>query len=120
MGDVTGPISTLPGASHTVPKGCVCDDHHDRPAVVRIQGETDSFGAELIDMCEECLQEYREQLRNEDTSGQCDWCHQHKPKLRPRRDYDEGMYGRVYDVCDDCIKRQNDEAEKELGTYWDD
>jgi hypothetical protein len=48
MGEVTGPISTLPGHSHQVPDGTVCDDHPDRPAVARIQGETDSFGAELM------------------------------------------------------------------------
>jgi hypothetical protein len=120
MAEVTGPISTLPGAGHDVPDGTVCDIHPDRPAVARIQGETDSFGSELNDMCEECLAEYREAIRNEDTSGTCDWCNQHAPKLRPRRDFEEGMCGRVYDVCDDCIKRENDDLEKELGTWWDD
>lgn len=120
MAEVTGPIPTLPGSSHAVPAGTVCDMHPDRPAIARIQGETDSFGAELNDMCQECLDEYREDVRNADTSGVCEWCKTEKPKLRPRRDYEEGMSGRVYDVCDDCIKRENDELEKELGTYWDD
>lgn len=45
MGDVTGPISTLPGHRHKLPSGATCDDHPDRPAVARIQGETDSFKA---------------------------------------------------------------------------
>lgn len=27
MADVTGPISTLPGTSHAVPDGMMCDDH---------------------------------------------------------------------------------------------
>ncbi|MER9768995.1 hypothetical protein NKJ09_23355 [Mesorhizobium sp. M0189] len=120
MADVTGPISTLPGASHDYPDGTMCDDHPDRPAVARIQGETDSFGSEMNDMCQECLDAYREEMKNADHSGVCDWCKQHMPRLRPRRDYEEGMAGRVYEVCDDCIKRENDELEKEAGTYWDD
>lgn len=120
MSEVTGPIRTLPGAGHELPDGTVCDEHPDRKAVARIQGETDSFGAELNDMCQQCLDEYRAEIRNADTSGVCDWCHNFSLKLRPRRDYEEGFYGRVYEVCDDCIKRENDEAEKELGTYWGD
>lgn len=120
MADVTGPISTLPGESHDFPDGTMCDQHPDRPAVARIQGETDSFGCEMADMCQGCLDEHREEMKNTDWSGVCEWCGLHKPKLRPRRDYEEGMSGRVYDVCDDCIKRENDDLEKESGTYWDD
>jgi hypothetical protein len=55
MADVTGPISTLPGARHSVPKGQTCDRRGNRPAVARIPGETDSFGCGLIDMYQECL-----------------------------------------------------------------
>ena len=121
MGDVTGPISTLPGHGHDFPDGAVCDEHPDRPAVARIQGETDSFGAELWDMCQECLDEHRREMREADHSGVCDWCKKHMPHLRPRRDYEEGMSGRVYDVCDDCIKRQNENDERELEArgYYD-
>jgi len=119
MGDVTGPVSTLPGAAHDFPDGTKCDMHQDRQAVARIQGETDSFGSELWDMCQECLDEHHEEMRTADHSGVCDWCHTHQPRLRPRRDYEEGMHGRVYEVCDTCIKRENDELEMELGTYWD-
>lgn len=39
MADVTGPISTLPGASHAVPDGTKCDRHPRRKAVARIQGD---------------------------------------------------------------------------------
>lgn len=93
MADVTGPISTLPGATHALPKGATCDQHPDRPAVVRVQGETDSFGCEMIDMCEECRQADLEEQRNADTSGVCEWCKQHAPRLRHRRDYEEGHVG---------------------------
>lgn len=30
MGDVTGPISTLPGRRHELPEGTMCDVHPDR------------------------------------------------------------------------------------------
>lgn len=105
MADVTGPISTLPGARHVVPAGTTCDEHPDRPAVARVQGETDSFGSEMIDMCAECLAAERAYAAAADTSGRCDWCKSDAPKLRPRRDYDEGMRGPVYFVCDGCIAR---------------
>ncbi len=29
------------------------------------------------------------------------------PRLRPHRDYEEGMAGRVYDVCDACIVKEH-------------
>src|SRR5688572_6182315 len=96
MADVTGPTSTLPGASHPFPAGTMCDRHEDRPAVARIQGETDSFGSELNDMCRQCLDEHREHAKQR-RSGNCSWCKQHAEDLRPTRDYDEGMAGPVYD-----------------------
>lgn len=36
----------------------MCDDHPDRPATHRVQGETDSFGCEYIDWCQECHDKY--------------------------------------------------------------
>lgn len=46
MSAVTGPISTLPGASHDFPDGTMCDDHPDRPAVARTQIEFEEFKRE--------------------------------------------------------------------------
>lgn len=118
MADVTGPISTLPGARHEVPDGTKCDDHPDRIAVVRIQGETDSFGSEMHDMCAECLAEHRLFLQSPEAQsrrcGRCDWCGQDATDLRDARDYDEGMCGRIYRVCGPCRKRADDEARAEL------
>jgi hypothetical protein len=123
MGDVTGPISSLPGRLHEVPKDAVCDVHPDRPAEVRIQGETDSFGCEMIDMCWECAEEHRAYLKSdqfkEDTTGQCGWCRNWAEGLRPTRDYDEGLSGPVYQVCQPCRKRRDDEAAAELDSYGD-
>lgn len=125
MADVTGPISSLPGALRKPPESQTCDDHPDRPATIRVQGETDAFGSEMHDMCDECYRAYKEEMKTWDESGTCDWCHCHKPRVRPQRDFEEGMYGRVYQVCEECIKRVNDEARAELedmGYYddWDD
>lgn len=126
MADVTGPISTLSGTMHAVPDGMKCDNHPDRPAVARVQGETDSFGCEMHDLCDECLKAEREWENSEEAAewrkGQCEWCKATVEDLRDSRDYDEGMHGRVYRVCGNCIKRRNDEAEAELeanGYYGD-
>lgn len=119
MADVTGPISTLPGAEYTSPEGTMCDDHPDRVAYKRVQGETDSFGCEMADMCKECYDTYKSEQKDTDHSGHCDWCKKHKPRVRPHRDFEEGSAGPVYDVCDDCIAREDARLKEELDDYWD-
>lgn len=129
MADVTGPISTLAGTSHDVPEGMMCDNHPEQPAVVRIQGETDSFGCEMEDICQQCVEERRAYRCSEAgqaeelewRTGACEWCGNHVTDLRDARDYEEGMSGRVYRVCGPCIKRVNDEAQAELDSmgYYD-
>ncbi len=124
MSDVTGPTSTLPGAAHDMPKGTMCDDHPDRPAVARVQGETDSFGCEMHDLCADCLREYREEIAAERLRPQrCDWCREEAVGCREARDYEEGMAGRVYTVCPACLKRREErlrEEERNRPGYWDD
>lgn len=129
MAAVTGPISSLPGTLYGAPDGTMCDDHPDRPATHRIQGETDSFGCEMNDYCDECYESYRAEIRAyaaEARCGKCDWCKKDATDLRDARDYDEGLCGPVYRVCGACIKRRNDEAAAELEQYddyiddWDD
>lgn len=100
----------LPGTLHVVPKDQTCDKHEDRPAVRRVQGETDSFGCEVFDLCAECWEQYREEMAKADTSGTCEWCKTVVEKLRPQRDWEEGMHGPVYYVCKTCADRQRDEA----------
>jgi hypothetical protein len=117
MAEVIGPCSTLPGALHPVPVGTMCDDHPEVPAIKRVQGETDSFGAELNDMCEVCYKEHIAAIEEEKaqrTPQPCDWCKTPSLNLRKRRDYEEGLSGRVYDVCGPCIKRENDRLQAEL------
>ncbi len=107
MADVTGPISTLPGAIHSAPVGSMCDQHPDRPAVRRVQGETDSFGSEMHDLCQECIDEMKKHAK-EARLGFCDWCKREVDDLRPKRDWEEGSYGPVYHVCGPCAKRYDE------------
>lgn len=117
MADVTGPISTLPGASYGVPNGTMCDDHPDRPAMHRLQGETDSFGCEMHDLCDECSAEFRV-YRPDD--GPCDWCKEEATDRRATRDYEEGLCGPVYYVCGKCRKHQAEEIAEEAREFEDD
>lgn len=117
MADVIGPCSTLPGAVHKLPAGARCDTHPERLAVKRIQGETDSFGAELNDMCQECVDEYRAYVAQA-RPGVCDWCKKESLDLRPRRDFEEGSYGPVYRVCCSCVEREYQSLQDELDSGW--
>lgn len=129
MADVTGPINTLPGDLHRVPEGTECDYHPGRPATFRIQGETDSFGCEMEDLCDECAATRRKEARETDTSGRCDWCKKDAEKRVSRRSSDEGLYGPVYRVCIPCRDRSEErlrqeladhDAEYDFGDYYDD
>lgn len=111
MADVTGPISTLPGARHE-PHG-MCDNCSDKPATVRVQGETDSFGCEMHDFCDECAKADRVEAQQPNV-GKCDWCDSQQVELRPKRDYEEGMSGPVYYVCEPCRKRYDKRVDDEM------
>lgn len=96
----------------------MCDFHPDRPAVARIQGETDSFGSELNDMCEQCLKAYRKVASSpEARMGRCDWCKSDATDLSYTRDIDEGMVGPVYRVCGPCRKKYYDDLKAEADEY---
>lgn len=110
-----GPVSSLPGSSHALPKGAMCDMHSTVPAVARIQGETDSFGAEYNLMCQACLDADRKATREAyGAESYCDWCKTMKTHCSPRRDFEEGMGGPVYNVCRDCVSKENARIDEEL------
>ncbi len=113
MSAVTGPISTLPGAIFRAPEGARCDDHPERPAAGRLQGETDSMGSEMHDLCQQCLDEARAAAPRY-TTGCCDWCSVKCVDLRNHRDWDEGSSGRVYRVCGACLAKESEELQAEL------
>lgn len=121
MAGVTGPVSTLPGAVFQSPDGMMCDEHSDRTAVKRVQGETDSFGCEMYDYCQECFDEYKQSLKEfNQKASPCDWCKKEATDLRPRRDYEEGSDGPVYYICGGCDKKYQDELRREAEEYGDD
>jgi len=116
----SGGVSSLPGSHHPMPEGTMCDDHPDKPAVRRVQGETDSFGCEYICMCQSCYDtytSYRSSLNGAHHVGKCSCGNQETP-LFAKRDYDEGLSGPVYYVCSSCRdawnKRLAEELEEEL------
>lgn len=118
-----GPVSTLPGSIRAVPVGTECDEHPGVLAVKRVQGETDSFGCEYLDMCQECYDKYKEEMRNVDNSGICDWCKKSADRVFNHRDIEEGSCGRVYQVCQACIDAEKKEWAEErdcLDDDWDD
>ena len=121
MAAVSGPVSTLPGHCSAPPEGAACDDHPDRLATKRIQGETDSFGAEYHDLCDECAQAIA--ASDSGTEGRCDWCKTHAANRRPIRDIDEGQCGPVYYVCQPCRDRYTVSLGAELDAlddgWWD-
>lgn len=118
MADITGPISSLPGTVRRPPADMPCDNDCGRAAEVRVQGETDSFGSELYDLCRPCWDQERRADAN--TDGPCDWCRKHADALRSARDPDEGMYGPVYYICGACRSRLYEELEREAERYGDD
>ncbi len=115
-----GPVSTLPGSIRAVPVGTECDEHPGVLAVKRVQGETDSFGCEYLDMCQECYDKYKEEMRNVDNSGTCDWCKKSADQVFNHRDIEEGSCGRVYQVCQACIDAEKKEWAEERDCLDDD
>ncbi len=111
MADITGPISTLSGTLHIAHGDC--DSHPGVPAVKRVQGETDSYGCEMMDMCQVCYDEFVAQHAKysvEAATGRCDWCMALVVDLRQKRDFEEGGTGRIYKVCGDCNTKYNAEV----------
>lgn len=108
-----GPVTTMRNSIHAFPAGTMCDDHPDRPAYKRVQGETDSFGCEFVDFCEECFKAYQVEVAKPIISC-CDWCKASDVEIKETRDYTEGLSGPVYDVCAPCRQKQAAELSEEL------
>jgi len=77
----------------------------------RLQGETDSFGAEYHYYCDSCVSKcMKDEDKQEDEI--CDWC-KHKKHLTPIRDFEEGLNGPVYYVCSKCRSKQDKYIQEE-------
>jgi hypothetical protein len=107
MAHISGPINTLPGTVRKSPEDTECDECSD-DALYRVQMETDSMGAEYSDFCQEHYDQYLHDADAADRAGVCEWCKQHTDKLIDHRDFEEGATGRIYEVCSDCIKKENE------------
>lgn len=106
MSHCSGPVSTLPGALHPVLPTDKCDEHPEVQAVHRVQGETDSMGAEYFYVCQACYDKYladKEKLQGGSFEGTCT-CGAVEP-LFPVRSWDEGRSGPVYYRCRSCRRK---------------
>jgi len=102
MASVSGPVSTLPGHVRSLSSGHTCDTEGcSKPALYRAQGETDSFGAEYEDFCEEHYREYCEGITECSNLYYCDHC-KREAECKPCRDPGEGLCGPVYYLCEHC------------------
>ena len=95
-------------------------------ATVRIQGETDSWGAEYYHLCDACyeldteIQKYND-IKHGNDEACCEWCKTLvlRKDLKYTRDIDEGSNGPVYEVCGSCRTRQAEQIAEELASYDD-
>lgn len=101
MADVIGPNRYLPGQQLKAVPGVMCDEHPDRVSVARIVGETDSWGSELMDVCQECLDEINKEKETR-ISDHCEIHNGRGTNVTFFRDPEEGFYGRVYTACEAC------------------
>jgi hypothetical protein len=115
MAGTSGPTKTLPGSLHPVPPGAMCDKHPDRIAIARVQGETDSMAAELIDCCAFCAPVVQAAAKSAAVDCECDRCHEFSDQLKNYRDPDEGAAGRLYQLCERCIADARDSDQASTG-----
>lgn len=104
---------------------CYEPGHDDRKAFKRICNESDSFGSEYYNFCEECWDTYQKALekkRNDPEQWEhCRECGAKVPELISYRDMDEGMHGPVYEHCESCHVKMNERISREYEQdYGDD
>ena len=88
------------------PHGSTCEMCK-KDATKIIEGEIDSMGIELINLCDEHY-EISKIARNKPISGKCDWCPNLSERLIFTRDYaNEGISGPVSYVCRKCKSEQH-------------
>lgn len=104
--------------------GTTCEEHPDVPAFKRICSEADSFGAEYMNFCEPCWNEYQQSLKEKEEDPEqwerCPECRKDAPRLISYRDMDEGMHGPVYEHCEECHSKMNARIAEEDAFYDND
>jgi len=110
MAAVIGPNHYVTGQVLRCPYGQACDKHEERLAEVRVVGETDSSGSELVDMCQECFQDYLRDKRDaQDELVRCQLCGSLTDTCKAWKDPEEGWGGPQYQACQTC-RHQREEA----------
>lgn len=104
--------------------GTTCEEHPDVPAIKRICSEADSFGAEYMNFCQPCWDNYQQGLKEKEEDPEqwdtCTECEKKAPRLISYRDMDEGMHGPVYEHCEECHSKMNARIAEEEAYYDDD
>ena len=104
--------------------GTTCEEHPDIPAIKRICSEADSFGAEYMNFCQPCWDNYQQGLKEKEEDPEqwdtCIECKKKAPRLISYRDMDEGMHGPVYEHCEECHSKMNARIAEEEAYYDDD
>ncbi len=120
-------MAHLPGQTMSVQEdewGTDCENHSDRKAVKRICSEADSFGAEYMNFCQECWDNYQQGLKEKEEDPEqwdtCPECKKKAPRLISYRDMDEGMHGPVYEHCGECHSKMNARIAEEDAYYDND
>lgn len=115
-------MGILPGQTRPLSENQMCEVHDDKPAVIELCTEADSFGAEWTPLCQSCIDEHNAEKHPDGVLRDCDWCHATNVRIKPMRDYEEGSNGPVYDVCGPCRTRHNKRVQEELEAsgYYDD
>lgn len=119
-------MAHLPGQTVSVQDdewGTKCYAHPEVDAVKRICTESDSFGSEYANLCQVCVDE-REQAIKEKEADPEQWerckCGNSEPSLISYRDIDEGMHGPVYEHCSKCHEKMNARIAEEDAFYDND
>ena len=103
--------------------GTTCEEHPDVPAIKRICSEADSFGAEYMNFCQPCWDNYQQGLKEKEEDPEqwdtCSECKKKAPRLISYRDMDEGMHGPVYEHCEECHSKMNARIAEEDAFYDD-
>jgi len=93
----------------------MCEDHPDRPSVIGIIGERDSFGTEYVYLCEPCFQEHvATEEKYYAIKRRCDRC----SSLAILSCFsDPEDHDICSDICNKCRDKINRETEEELAYY---
>lgn len=94
-------------------EACLYNDK-DSTANLEVCTEADSFGSEWQPICQPCLDKHKSELHPDGTLGDCEWCRSVDVMVKPTRDYEEGSFGPVYDVCKQCRINQAKRAQEEF------